>query len=68
MAAAVGRTDLTIAARGAIATVAAVVAAAAAGSFDVQADFGIARNARVPLCPPNPIEFEIAAVTGTVRA
>lgn len=49
--------------------VAALVAAAAAGGVHVQAfGFGIARNARVPLWPPNPMEFEIAPVTGTVRA
>ena len=29
---------------------------------------GIARNARVPLCPPNPMEFDNAAVTWTGRA
>jgi len=29
---------------------------------------GIARNARVPLCPPNPMEFDNAPVTRTVRA
>ncbi len=59
----------TVTARRAVGPVAAVVTTAAAGTFDVQAGcFGIARNARVPLCPPNPIEFESAAVTGTVRA
>lgn len=58
-----------ITARRAVGPVAAIIATAAAGTFDVQtADFGIARNARLPLCPPNPIEFESAAVTGTVRA
>ena len=59
----------TVAARRAVGPVAAVVTTAAAGAFDVQAGrVGIARNARLPLCPPNPIEFESAAVTGTVRA
>jgi len=58
-----------VAARRAVGPVAAVVTTAAAGAFDVQAGrVGIARNARLPLCPPNPIEFESAAVTGTVRA
>ena len=48
---------------------AAFVAAAPAVGVRVQAvGIGITRNARVPLCPPNPIEFESAPVTRTVRA
>jgi len=57
---------LAVTPRRAFGTAFAVIPGAAAAPL-LQA-VGIARNASVPLCPPNPMEFDNAPVTRTVRA